>query len=176
MKNRLIILSDLWGKEKSKWISHYLEQLQHDFTIQYYDCCSLGHIDKSDYTQENLHTQFVNGGIERAVQNLIQLETDKTDILAFSIGGAIAWKYGVETGNIKTLYSISATRLRHESRKPYGKIMLFYGDQDYYAPDKNWFYTMNIKPQILKNKKHEVYTEKQFSKLFCKEIITQKPY
>ena len=50
MKPKLIILSDLWGKEKSNWVSDYVELLKNKFEIQYYDCCDLGGIDKTDYT------------------------------------------------------------------------------------------------------------------------------
>ncbi len=172
MKNRLLILSDLWGIEKSEWITHYTERLQDNFEIQYYDSCALAMINKTPYTEENLHKQFVHGGIEKAVQNLALLETGESSILAFSIGGTIAWKYGIQTGNIKTLHSISATRLRQESNKPKGKITLYYGEQDPYKPDITWFDKMQLDPHILAHKQHDLYIESNFSEVLCKQLQT----
>ncbi|MBG6132629.1 hypothetical protein IWQ47_003854 [Aquimarina sp. EL_43] len=81
MKPKLIILSDLWGKKKSDWVAYYIKELQDHFVLQYYDCCELGALDTSTYTEENLHKQFTNRGIDRAVQNLLTLEKGKIHIL-----------------------------------------------------------------------------------------------
>ncbi|MEL6944602.1 MAG: hypothetical protein AAFO82_18230 [Bacteroidota bacterium] len=59
MKPKLLLLSDLWGREKGDWIKDYLEILQPYFDCQYYDCCELGTVDKHPYEQEHLHHQFV---------------------------------------------------------------------------------------------------------------------
>ena len=61
-KQRIIILSDLWGEEKSDWIVHYISILEKYFEVKYYDSCILGGVDKSDYSEESLHHQFVTGG------------------------------------------------------------------------------------------------------------------
>jgi hypothetical protein len=53
MKPRLIILSDLWGKEKSEWVKGYIEILESEFDIKFYDCCELGEVDKGDYSEIN---------------------------------------------------------------------------------------------------------------------------
>lgn len=92
MKSRFIILSDLWGRDKSNWVSDYVELLRDNFEIQYYDCCELGGIDKTIFTEQSLHDQFVNGGFEIAVENLLNKEKGEIKILAFSVGGTIAWK------------------------------------------------------------------------------------
>ena len=80
-KQRLLILSDLWGKEKSDWITYYTSILVNHFELEYYDSCDLGTINKSDYSEENLHNQFINGGIEKAVVQLVKKE--KVSLIGF---------------------------------------------------------------------------------------------
>lgn len=163
MKSRLIILSDLWGKEKSSWVENYTKGLSSSFQIEYYDSCVLGEIDKSIYTEVNLHQQFVSGGINKAVQKLISLERDKISILGFSVGGIIAWKFGLISECIECLYCISSTRLRHEVLKPNGQINLYFGEKDPYKPSENWFNTMKIDSNIIPGKGHQVYVEEEFA-------------
>jgi pimeloyl-ACP methyl ester carboxylesterase len=171
MKPRLIILLDLWGKEKSDWVSNYVELLKDKFEIQYYDCCELGAIDKTNYTEENLHSQFINGGIEAAVEHLLKAEKNEIDILAFSIGGTIAWKGALQGLNFKKLFAISSTRLRYENKIPNGIIKLYYGEKDSNAPSENWFQKHSINFEIIKDKEHVFYTEKDFATSICKEVL-----
>ena len=171
MKPRLIILSDLWGKEKSEWVSAYIELLKDIFEIQYYDCCELGEIDKTHYTEENLHCQFVNGGIEKAVENLLIAEKNQIDVFAFSIGGTIAWKAFLKGQNVRCLFAVSSTRLRHEKEMPKGVVKLYYGENDSNKPSNDWFEKHSIDFEIIKNKEHDFYTEKEFADSICIEIL-----
>lgn len=171
MDKRLIIISDLWGCEKSSWLVHYTQVLQDKFCIDFYDSCELGGVDKSDYNQKSLHNQFVNGGIERAVDTLAQLETHAVNVLAFSVGGIIAWKYGLRTGNIQSLICISSTRLRKETKRPKGKIKLYFGAKDEFVPEWKWLDAMDLDYEILDNKKHQVYTEPDFASKITKQLI-----
>ena len=171
MKPRLIILSDLWGKEKSNWVAGYVDLLNDKFEIQYYDCCDLGGIDKANYTEENLHSQFVNGGIEKAVTNLLKAEKNEIDVLAFSIGGTIAWKSALKGLNVRRLFAVSSTRLRYENEIPNGAIKGYYGENDSNTPSDDWFEKYSIDFEIIKNKEHSFYTEKDFATSICKEIL-----
>jgi esterase/lipase len=171
MKPRLIILSDLWGKGKSKWVAGYVDLLNDKFEIQYYDCCDLGGIDKKNYTEENLHSQFVNDGIEKAVENLLKTEKNKIDVLAFSIGGTIAWKAALKGLNVRKLFAVSSTRLRYENEIPNGIIKLYYGENDSNTPSDDWFEKYSIDFEIIKNKEHSFYTEKDFATSICNEIL-----
>ena len=171
MKDRLIIISDLWGKEKAQWLTNYTRVLETKFEIVFYDSCEIGKVDKSDYNQDNLHRQFVNGGIDLAVENLIEKEKTPIDILAFSVGGLIAWKFGLKTDNIKSLISISSTRLRKETKRPKGKIELYFGENDQYQPTLEWMKNMQLKFKILTNKGHEVYIETEFAKNLSEKIL-----
>jgi alpha-beta hydrolase superfamily lysophospholipase len=172
---KLIILSDLWGKEKSHWLAHYTQYLEPHFEITYYDVCELGAVDKTIYTQDALHQQFVNGGIERAVQQLAILEKEKTNILAFSIGGVIAWKYGLQTANIECLYGVSATRLRKETNQPTGVIQLYFGSEDTFNPSANWFEQMHLQIEIIEGGKHELYRAANFAKKLCRSFVQHLP-
>ncbi|EZH75995.1 hypothetical protein ATO12_04175 [Aquimarina atlantica] len=163
MKPKLIILSDLWGKKKSDWIDYYIKELQDHFVLQYYDCCELGRLDTSTYTEKNLHKQFINGGIDRAVQNLLAFEKGKIHILAFSVGGVIGWKLAIKNQNVLSLYAVSSTRLRYETNKPNTKIKLYFGENDIYSPKNEWYDLMGIDTNIEKGKEHQLYIEPQFA-------------
>lgn len=170
MKARLVVISDLWGVEKHRWFTHYTRVLESKFDIKYYDSCELGKIDKSNYSQEHLHRQFVHGGVKTAVNSLLELEKQTVNILAFSIGGTIAWKFGIESNNINTLICVSSTRLRKETEKPNGKIELYFGENDKFRPIKEWFEMMKLDCNVLLDKEHEVYREPEFAKQLSEVI------
>lgn len=171
VKPRLIILSDLWGKEKSDWVSNYIELLEGTFEIQYYDCCELGAIDKINYTEENLHSQFINGGIEKAVEQLLKKENNQINVLAFSIGGTIAWKAALKGLNVSQLYCISSTRLRLETEVPNCKIQLYFGEQDLNRPNSKWFTDFKISFHIFENQSHNLYFEQNNAIVICNDIL-----
>jgi hypothetical protein len=172
MKPRLVILSDLWGEKKSKWVTNYVEILKNKFEIQYYDCCQLAEINVENATQELIHQQFITGGIDKAVNNLLQLECTPVTILGFSVGGTIAYKAVLKGLNANCLFAVSATRLRYEIDFPENcKVHLYFGDQDSFVPNQNWFAKKKIKFTILKEKKHQMYIEEDFKILLCKEIL-----
>jgi hypothetical protein len=161
MKPRLIILSDLFGNRHFDWENFYINSLKSHYDVQYYDCCELGNIDKSIDTQKHLHQQFVDDGIEKAVGNLLALEKGIIDILAFSIGGTIAWKAGLKGLKINNLIAISATRLRYETDKPNCNIKLYFGEKDVFKPLRNWFERLGIDINILENEGHDCYILKK---------------
>ncbi len=163
-KQKLLILSDLWGVKKSDWLSYYTDILNEKFEIKYYDCCTLGKLDTSTYTEDALHQQFVNSGIELAVQNLLDTEKETVHILAFSIGGTIAWKSMLKGLKAASLYAVSSTRLRYETNKPDGDIKLYYGKNDTYAPNTKWFDKMNSTATIKNKKGHSLYKEPEFAR------------
>ncbi|MEJ2584342.1 MAG: hypothetical protein P8Z38_04670 [Robiginitalea sp.] len=71
MAERLVILSDLWGAKKGLWITSYLGYLQQYFDIVYYDTSQLADLEASLLTAEKISAAFDNGGLERAVRNLM---------------------------------------------------------------------------------------------------------
>ncbi len=173
MKARLIILSDLWGKEKSDWLEFYLKKLNSTFQIRFYNSCELAGIDKSDFREHKIHEQFVNGGIDKAVEQLIQKEKGKMNVLSFSVGGIIAWKAGLKGLDIGHLFAISSTRLRNETNKPKCNMHLYFGENDLYMPKDDWFEKMNLKVKIIEKGEHEMYADYNVVNIICCELIKE---
>ena len=157
-KPRIILLSDMWGNIKSSWISNYITILEKYYDVKYYDSCDLGGIDKNDSS-------------EKAVENLLQKEKGSVSILGFSMGGFIGWKASLSDLKCQNLFAISSTRLRYETLKPSGKINLFYGENDMSKPDIDWFNALELKENIYKSEKHELYKKEKIVTDICKLII-----
>jgi hypothetical protein len=173
MKQRLIILSDLWGKYNAEWVKTYEEILKPFYEIQFYDCCELGEVNTSDFSEGKLHEQFINGGIETAVDQLIHLENSKVDVLAFSIGGTIAWKSALKGLVVGNLFAVSSTRLRYELEEPNCEIRLFFGEKDSNKPNEDWFNKSRIDYEIIQGKGHNMYSEYYFTKKICEAILSK---
>lgn len=169
-KPRVLILSDMWGVEKSDWLHEYMQILSTDFEITLYDSCVLGKVNTTNNTENNLHQQFVNDGIDTAVKTLLHTETEKINILAFSIGGTIAWKAALKGLQVDNLFAVSATRLRYEAEIPHGTIHLYFGEQDPHKPSVYWHKELNIKPLIFKNKGHCLYSEMDCIHSICGDL------
>lgn len=171
MKERLIILSDLWGVEDAEWLKYYLVQLNSFFDIACYDSRNLADLNITDQSEESIHHQFVNGGIERAVEALLELEKEQITVLAFSVGGTIAWKAALKGLLANKLFAVSSTRLRYEKEKPKCNCKLYFGEGDLNQPDLHWFQELELTPVRVANKEHEMYKEKDFAYELCREII-----
>jgi hypothetical protein len=174
MKQKLIILSDLWGTKNAAWILKYEKQLSLYFDTKVYDTCVLANINIDNLREEQIHKKFVEGGIDKAVEMLLNQVKEKIIVLAFSIGGFIAWEAALKGLDFVDLYAVSATRLRNQKRKPKGHLMLYYGDGDLYKPNKKWFSELNIKAHIVENKGHELYKNVSFINRICKEILMNR--
>lgn len=167
MKHRLIILSDLWGVTDDSWVAMYVDKLSEDFQVAFYSSCELAEMPRENLSEEERHVFFVNGGLERAVKNLVELEKERFTVLAFSIGGTIAWKACLKGLDIEKLYAISSTRLRYETEKPKAEAILYFGEEDNYKPNNNWFEKMKVDYSIISEKVHEMYKEEEFAKRLC---------
>ena len=145
--------------------------LESTFEVVFYDSCALAEVDLSTYTEKALHHQFTNGGIDRAVHALDKLENGASHILAFSIGGTIAWKLALRRRTIQSLTCISSTRLRKETIRPQNLIQLYYGGLDPYKPDITWLAAMKLDYAICTYGDHGIYTDRTFAKKVCHKII-----
>ncbi|MFC0780383.1 alpha/beta hydrolase [Flavobacterium sp. HJSW_4] len=168
-KPRLLLLSDLFGGNP-EWIQNYIEILEPKFQIQYYDVLKLAEID-SLIDEKEIHNQFLNGGIEKAVTNLLNSEKENVAILGFSIGGTIAWKASLGGLKVKELVAVSSTRLRFETEMPNCKIKVYFGEKDLNAPNYNWFLDLKISNQIIENQGHLLYQEKENAFLICSGFL-----
>lgn len=173
MKPRLILLSDLWGQQRSNWWIFYTRLLQNQFEIQWYDSCELGQISLQPYEQECLHQQFVGGGIQRAARQLYELGHDiqvPRIVLSFSIGGTIAWKAIQEGLKVQQFYAVSATRLRYEQTPLSNKGCLFFGEKDAYSPSQDWYDQQTIQYKILPKQNHDCYQTLPVAEHIANEI------
>ena len=172
-KQRLILISDLWGSKNSEWISSYTSILNQHFDVFFYSSTELAEINIFNLAQEKIHQKFIEAGIEKAVENLLKSETQKIHVLAFSVGATIAWKAALRGLQVQNLFAVSATRLRYETKKPSTKMELFFGEDDSFLPDLKWFEDMNIKKHFITNHDHEMYKEKEIAYEVCSSIINQ---
>ena len=170
MKPKLLILSDIFGFENCPWIKIYEELLESDFQLVLYDTCKLAGIDSAGFTENELHIQFINSGINNAVNELLKLENNEVNILAFSIGGTIAWKATLEGLKIKYLYAVSSTRLRYETKRPDCNINLIFGEKDRFKPESVWFKNFNLESEIIMNGLHEIYKDENVISYLCERI------
>lgn len=173
MKKRLLIISDLWGFEHSKWQECYISTLSPHFELQVYDSCKIGEIDLNDYQEAKLHGQFVNGGIQKAVNRLLLEETKPLNILAFSIGGTIAWQFALKSNLVQSLVCVSSSRLRKENQKPSSSIQLHYGADDPYIPPSSWFEALKPNTRIWPNEGHQIYQSQNFCDAICQTLIKE---
>ena len=168
-KPTLVLLSDLWGFQNAEWLDHYQHELNDRYAIKLLDSRTLAGIDPSITEEQQIHHQFVHGGIDRAIQQLKGSNLTGITVLGFSIGGLIAWKAALGGLNVNKLVAISSTRLRDETHKPKTPVVLFYGEHDPYAPTKEWFNHLELQPNLLQGG-HGIYKNKEFAQFFSKAL------
>lgn len=175
-KPKLIILSDLWGNENSEWLQYYSVLLETQFKLSFYDCRALAQIPTKGMTEPEIHHQFLHGGIDLAVEKLLETERKPGFVLGFSIGGTIAWKAALNGLPVIKFFAISSTRLRKEYQKPKCEIELYFGANDLNRPMDEWFEQLEIYPSILRGKNHDFYKEEAFANQLCEELISSRSF
>lgn len=171
LKPRLLLLSDIWGETNSEWTRYYMDILSPNFVIQFYDVCALAGIDRKKFTSDEVHHEFINGGIDRAVIRLLEKETEPVAVLGFSIGGLIAWQASLSGLKTAHLFAVSSTRLRYEIEKPNTEINLIYGSLDPFAPDNSWFEKLEIEFEVFENEEHEMYRKQKVAVDICTKMM-----
>ncbi|TYP70360.1 hypothetical protein [Aquimarina intermedia] len=169
LKPKLIILSDIWGIVTDSWIEGYRDFLEPYFQIQLLDVRLLGGIDLSVSQIDLLHDQFITKGIAKAVNELRTMDTEY--VLAFSIGGTIAWKAVLQGLQLRNLYAVSSTRLRKEQGPLNCDVSLFYGGLDANMPNSHWqkkFVNQRIE---YPGERHEFYRKHHYAELITQYII-----
>lgn len=171
MKKRLLILSDLWGFTQAKYLAAYLKQLEPVYEVQIYDSCHLAELPQGHKTQEERHQHFVTGGIQRAVDALLNAERERVEVLAFSVGGTIAWRAALAGMPVDRLFAISATRLRYEERRPACALRLWYGALDPYQPNAGWYEEMQLSAYQWPGQGHDIYKDPSVMEAICRELL-----
>ena len=171
MAERLVIISDMWGAKKGLWVTSYLGYLQQYFNITYYDSQQLANIDLTINSEKNLHAAFIDGGIDTAVAHLLKKEKEPCHYLAFSTGGTIAWKANLKGLPMKSMYSVSATRIRLENKKPNIPTTLVYGDKDANRPSDDWFKKLSLDKELISEFGHELYSDEKVIRKVCLDLL-----
>ncbi|WP_378188277.1 hypothetical protein ACE939_07405 [Aquimarina sp. W85] len=169
LQPKLVILSDIWGTLNSDWITTYLQKLDNHFDVKFIDVRTLAGINYKIQEINVVHANFVQYGIQKAVKGLSCIETDY--ILAFSIGGTIAWKTIALGLKIKHLFAVSSTRLRKEDCHLACSTTLFYGSLDTNKPRALWQKRYSDHTQIYTNEYHEFYRKPSYAHRISNYII-----
>lgn len=180
MAEKLVILSDMWGAKKGLWITSYLGYLQQYFDITYYDIQQLANVDVTVNTTDNVHRAFVEGGIDTGVAHLLKKETEPAHYLGFSMGGTIAWKAGLMGLPMKSIYTVSSTRIRAEENKPECDVTALFGDTDMYRPKLDWHERLGVNSDIITGFGHTMYADEKIISRVCLDLLNsvtqiQKP-
>lgn len=168
---RLVVLSDMWGPKKGMWITSYLAYLQQYYEIEYYDIQQLANVDLLKQTEKNIHTAFVEGGIDTAVSHLLKKETKPAHYLAFSMGGSIAWKANLKGLPMKSLYAVSATRVRKEVERVDGDVKMLFGSKDLYRPSAKWSETIGVDLEVVDSYGHEMYSDSEIIRKVSLDLL-----
>ena len=161
----------MWGAKKGLWITSYLGYLQQYYDITYYDIQQLANLDVRVHTAENVHRAFVEEGIDTAVAHILKREAEPAHYLGFSIGGTIAWKAGLKGLPMKSLYTVSSTRVRAEEAKPECKTVALFGDQDMYRPKLDWHQKVGVKPDLIEGFGHTMYGDEKIIGKVCLDLL-----
>lgn len=173
MAEKLVIVSDMWGAKKGLWITSYLGYLQQYFDITFYDSQQLANIDLVIQSEENVHNAFVNGGIDTAVSHLLKKEKESCYYLAFSTGGTIVWEAAKRGLPVKSLYNVSATRIRLKNDRPHVPFHLLYGEKDEFIPSEDWANRLGVDMEIIPNYGHTLYTDEKIIRKVCLDLLKE---
>lgn len=158
MRRTLVIISDLWGEERSSWWDSYCSYFSAHYSVVMYDVRLLAGVSSRDLKKEQIHDALINGGIDKVVTQILDIHKGQEyDLLGMSVGGYIAWQVAMQSPTVGRVAAISATRLRYEEQRPNAKTLVIYGELDEYKPTASWLSAMeaNIRP----NMPHELYKD-----------------
>lgn len=156
---KIIFLTDLIGDLNSEYVIIAKKLFGNSFHFKSLSSKELANINYTLVNKEDIHDAFINGGLNTSVSTLNQVINEKTTIIGCSIGGVIGWKTALINKNIDHLICISSTRLRKEQVKPRCKIDLYYGQNDSYIPNENWFNSMGLQNNLIEGKGHDIYKD-----------------
>ena len=159
---QLVIISDIMGFPDRQSIFNIVKNINPSIEVTHYDARILAEIDTQIKDKQLIHKAFLDGGLDSAVKSLVRFKNKAINIIAFSIGGTIAWKAALKGVNVNKLIAVSSTRLRYEKSKPDCHIQLTYGALDPYRPDDTWIKSMGLIPEVKSGKLHDFYLDPSF--------------
>jgi hypothetical protein len=173
MAERLVILSDLWGAKKGLWITSYLGYLQQYFDIVYYDTSQLADLEAGLLTAEKISAAFDNGGLERAVRNLMDRENTPGHYLTFCAGGTVVWNAALKGLPVKSLYAVSPLHMHRETEIPDCQITLLYGEYMNNRPSRDWALKLGAPMQVIPRFGQQMYSDEKIIQKVCKDLLDE---
>ncbi|PIF00805.1 MAG: hypothetical protein CR994_03905 [Maribacter sp.] len=173
MAEKLVVISDMWGAKKGAWATAYLVYLQQYFNLTYYDCQQLANIDAGIYcSDKDLKDAFVNGGIQTAIDQLMQKEKEPCHYLAFGLGGDVVWKASLQGLPMKSLYAVSTYGLYYGSQGTDIPITLVYGSLDANLPSKGKMGQLQMDIETILDFGHDLYAKDEIIKKIAKDLLS----
>ena len=170
MKPRIAIISDLWGFNNDPYVNIYIEKLYNHFDVDLIDAQLLGDI-RPSLDEPEIHTQFVESGIQLAADRLVKADIHFDLLIGFSVGGTIGWKAIADGAKIDSLITISATRIRKEIIPLTKPVEIYFGELEEHGPSKDWFDSKGLTSKIIKKKGHQIYKDEDFISEICDHLI-----
>ncbi len=171
---RLLVLSDLWGTRKMDWFEPCKVTLEGFYEVVFLDSRKLAGISEDISNEKAIHHEFINGGIETAVDELVRNYRECSTIFGVSVGGTIGWRALNSGLKAKHFHAISATRLRFETKKPQTSIQLYYGEDDLNRPKDDWFEELDISCRVISGG-HDIYQTPLLIQFVSNQIWNQLP-
>ena len=119
--------------------------------------------------KDQIHNQFVQFGIQRGAQYLLNQHQDTKKIIGCSVGGVIAWNAAIQGLKLDLLVTISSTRLRYQTHRPDCQIFNFFGKDDLYRPDTNWMNEIGKHSSEVMDGDHFIYKTEDKVKYILKK-------
>ncbi len=179
MAERLVVVSDMWGSKKGRWITSYLGYLQQYFDIVFYDSRELAHMETNISSSEEIYSAFVNGGMDTAVSQLLAKEKEPSYYLTFCAGGSIVWQAALEGLPVKSLNAVSPIDLETQTEAPDCPVTLVYGELEENLPSTEWVINTKSVMEIVPCFGHELYTDEKIINKICLdllELVLKKKY
>jgi hypothetical protein len=173
MAERLVILSDLWGPRKGLWITSYLGYLQQYCDITYYDTSQLADLEETHPTAQSLLATFTEGGLERAVRNLLSKEKKAAYYLTFCAGGTVVWNAVKRGLPVNSVYAVSPVNLHREAQGLPCPVKVLYGEYMEDKPSKKWANLTDTAMEVIPRFGKEMYSDEKIIQLICQELLEE---
>jgi pimeloyl-ACP methyl ester carboxylesterase len=170
MAEKLVVVSDMWGAQKGLWITSYLGYLQQYFNIVFYDSRELARIDNNLTSSEEIYKAFIEGGMDRAVSQLLINEQTESHYLTFCAGGTITWHAALKGLPVKSLYAVSPIDLEEQTQGPDCPVSVLFGEKDKVS-GTDWSIHTGAQVETIPNFGHDMYSDEKIIRKVCLDLL-----
>jgi hypothetical protein len=172
MSQRLVLVSDVSGNRKDKWITTYLAALHPHFEITYYDLQELGKFRISSNDLVSMRSDFLDNAWSHAQKSFIQAEKQKskgqdTVYMGFGLGSQLVWETVAPELNPKSLWLVSSTELAPADHVGEVPAYFYYGERDECPKLKSQDKNLSIVPRFGSS----MYMDDHIAQCICSHLI-----